>query len=205
MSSPVNSTALVLRSRFSPITHLENAFGIDNLISIFLQSKLGFTFAEQPLAQNAVQVILNRHGNVRYTLTPSFADKLLEKIGIVIGILSAVISQGGSYPAPIPLPNTFPNNSLLTILSDVNKLTEDSFHTNPLRELEAVSIQALEEFLGAVNFLLVQYCKWIYVHTKRIVESGGSVEQEVANILFMPNEVIEELAYPYTPDNAAFI
>ncbi|THU81738.1 hypothetical protein K435DRAFT_873033 [Dendrothele bispora CBS 962.96] len=204
MSSTANSTALIHRPSNAPITHLENAFGVTSLITAFLRSKLGLSFSEAPLTQNSVQVILNREGHVCYTLSPEYADKLLEKIGIITGILSSIITKDGTYPAPINLPDSIPINNFIRDLADVRKLTPDSFSINPFRQVEAVSVQALEEFLGKVNFVMVQYCKWIYYRTKSIAESGGSVDEEVASILFVPPEVVQEFSTPYDPSNASF-
>ncbi|THU81573.1 hypothetical protein K435DRAFT_873186 [Dendrothele bispora CBS 962.96] len=188
MSSTANSTALIHCPSNAPITHLENPFGVTSLITAFLRSKLGLSFSEAPLTQNSVQVILNREGHVRYTLSPEYADKLLEKIGIITGILSSIITKDGTYPAPINLPDSIPINNFIHNLADV----------------EAVSFQALEKFLGKVNFVMVQYCKWIYYCIKSIAESGGSVDEEVASILFVPPEVVQEFSTPYDPSNASF-
>ncbi|THU95719.1 hypothetical protein K435DRAFT_797881 [Dendrothele bispora CBS 962.96] len=189
----INSQALVLRSKYNPLTILEDTFEVNSFISAFLKSVLGPSFSQNPLPADAVRVILDQEGNVRYALTDSYADKLWEKIGVVICILSVAVSCDGTYPAPINIPADFKDIPFVKNLADVNLIDIQHFDENHIHSIQAESLQGLEEILGVINFTLVQYCKWIHFRVKAIIRNGGDPAKEVGQILFMHKQVLSAL------------
>jgi hypothetical protein len=184
-----DSRELILRSKTNPLTLLEDTYGVNSIISAFLKSVLGSSFSENPLPTNAVHVSINSMGTIQYGLTVKYADKLWEKVGTIIAILSSVILEGGgSYPNAVSLHQKDLGDTVLRNLSDVRSISLENFTENPFHSIEVNSIQALEEFLGKVNFILTQYCRWIYVRTRALIRDGRDPVTEATKILILPCE-----------------
>ncbi|KAK7446036.1 hypothetical protein VKT23_014659 [Stygiomarasmius scandens] len=205
VSNNTDSTALILHSRNNPLTLLEDVFGVNSLISAFLKSIFGASFYPDTLPSHAIMLIDSEDGPIQYAFTKEFADNLWEKVGVVISILSGIIGQGGSYPNPINAPISATGPNFITDLANVTQISVERFPDNPFYGIRAVSVQGLQQCLAEVNFVLVQYCHWVYTRVRTIVREGGNLTVEIASILLMPYQVVDELTTPYIPSESGFI